>query len=329
MGAPDREPAAPTRGARSPRADYIEPYDPAPVSAEPVIGRSRSPSALRLYASTIDEPRARRATDAVMLAAATLVLGVLSVAAEPLPAAAGAVSDVFAVLPDFLDVVWQILSDGFVLFALVLVVAALVRRRLAVARDVFLAVAVATLVWLVIGRLVEGSWPAVLDALDAAEPPPWYPSPRIALAGAVVLTSAPHLALPIRRLGRRLLFLDALALIALGATTVLGAFAGYLIAVIGASVVHLIFGSSGGRPSLSFVADSLDELGIPVRSLGAADRQETGLFRVDAIDPSGNDLVIDVYGRDAFDTAIVRSVGRMIWYREPGTSLRVGRRQQV
>jgi uncharacterized membrane protein YbhN (UPF0104 family) len=284
---------------------------------------------LRLFATPADEPRARRATDVILLVGAVLALGAISLAAFPPPGFARAVVRFLASFPDFLDGAWQVLADLLVILAVVLVVAALVRRRGSIARDLLVAAVVAAIGWLLVGRVVEGSWPAVWDGLRAAEPPPWYPSPRIAVPAAVVITASPHVTLPMRRLGRWLLALAVFAVALLGAATLLGAVAGVLVAAITAAAVHLVFGSSGGRPGLELVRSALAELGVPTATLGVADRQQAGLFVVHATDAHGDPLVVKVYGRDAHDAALLSTLWRTVWYREPGSPLRLGRLQQV
>ena len=93
--------------------------------------------------------------------------------------------------------------------------------------------------------------------------------------------------------------------------------------------MHLALGSSAGRPSLAAVQNALAELGVPTRALGAADRQRAGLFLVDAESESGEPLVVKVYGRDAHDAALLTTLWRTVWYREPGSPVRLGRLQQV
>ncbi len=116
---------------------------------------------------------------------------------------------------------------------------------------------------------------------------------------------------------------------ALGGTTPLGAVAGLLVAGAAAAVAHLLFGSSAGRPTVGRVRVALAQRGIVVQSLGAADRQQAGLFVLQAIDESGQALVVKVYGRDAHDAALLSTLWRTLWYREPGSPLRLGRLQQV
>ena len=304
------------------------------AAADDGIVESRSGAAdrwrrgLRLFATSADAPRARRAPDLLLLVAGLAGLAMASPLATPLPGFAQAVGSFAATLPDFLDGLWQLGLDVLALLAVYIVVAAAVRRRTALVRDLLVAVAVAAALWLVLGRLIEGSWPA-LGSLRSAGPPPWYPSPRLALPTAVVMTASPHLIRPMRRLGRWCIALAAIGATVLGVATPLGVIAGVLVAVVAAATTHLIFGSGAGRPSLRDVESSLAELGVAVRAVGVATRQDAGVFVVDAVDHGGEPLVVKVYGRDAHDTAVVATLWRSVWYREQGSQISLGRLQQV
>jgi uncharacterized membrane protein YbhN (UPF0104 family) len=284
---------------------------------------------LRLFASTIDEPRGRRATDVLLLIGSTLGLLALGVASEPPPSFVVALRDFVASFPDLLEVIWLVLGELLWIAPLVLVLGVGFRRRWAVLRDLLIALALATVAWLVAARSSSDSWPNLWDAFRSAGPPPWYPSLRIAACGTVFVTAAPHLTTPVRRLARRLLVGGTIGLVVLEATTEMGALAGIFVAGFAASTVHLVFGSSGGRPSLEFVRASLAEFGVTVAALGAADRQQAGLFVVDATATDGSPLIVKVYGRDAYDSALVSTLWRKVWFREAGVPLRVGRLQQV
>lgn len=282
-----------------------------------------------MFAAGDDQPRTRRASDVVLLVLATTALAAASLSAEPSPTFLRHLDELLTSVPSALDGLWQVLADLVALGAVVVLGAALLRGRGSIARDVVLAALAAIAIWFVVGRIVEGVWPEVWAALRSASPPPSYPSARIAVPAAVILTAAPHLTLPMRRLGRNLVAVSVLAVVVLGSAGTLGALAGALIGMIASAVIHLIFGSSGGRPSLDLVEESLAQLGVRVRGLRSARVQTAGLFVVDATDDAGRPLVVKVYGRDAHDAALISTLWRTVWYRHPGSPLRFGRLQQV
>ncbi len=268
-------------------------------------------------------------TDVILLFTCVVGLVLASFAAFPPPGFMIAFAAFLRSAPSFLDTVWQISTDLLALFAIIVLVAGVIRRRLDVIRDVCISLATAIVIWLLVARWVQGEWPAVWDSLRLDRNYSWYPSLRIALPVAVIVTAAPHLTRPFRRVGRWLIAFACIGLTALSVTSLLGALAGVLVGAAAGSVVHLIFGSSAGRPSLDDVARALAHVGVPTRSLSPARRQPAGLFEVLGEDSDGNPLVIKVYGRDAHDSALVTTMWHTLWYRDPGSPLRFGRLQQV
>jgi len=284
---------------------------------------------IRLFAGPVDDPRARRASDVIQLVLSAFFLAILAVISIPPTTIERALITFLASFPDFLDGLWQTLSDLMIVAAIFVLVASAVRRRGALVRDLLLAAVVAGIVAIVVGRLIEGDWLPTWSTLRKVEPPPWVPALRIAVLGAVLLAARPHLSRPARRLTVWLVALAAVSVVILEATTPSGAIAGVLVATVAAAVVHLIFGSCEGNPSLDDVTAALAQLGVDARSVGAAGRQQAGLFVVKAEDPDGEPLVVKVYGRDAHDTQLLATLWRTVWYREPGSPIWVGRRQQV
>jgi glycosyltransferase 2 family protein len=284
---------------------------------------------VRLFAAPIAEPRARRASDGIGLAIALFCLAILGVVAVPPSAFERALATFLSSFPDFLDVIWQSASDLLVLAAIAIVVASAIQGRGPIVRDLVVGCAIAIGVALVLGYLVTDEWLPLWDALRSEDPPPWFPAVRFAAAATVVLTASPHLSRPIRRLAVWLVAVAALSAPILGSTTPSGALAGWLIAVAAGSAVHLMFGSSQGRPGLTTVTAALAELGITARSLDPADRQQRGVFLVRGQDEAGEPLLMKVYGRDAHDTQLLATLWRTVWFRQAGSPLTFGRRQQV
>ena len=283
----------------------------------------------RLFATAASEPRARRTTDVLLLVSAVVTLLLVSAAEFPAPGFVVVLTLFVRSAPKFLDSAWQICADLLALFALLTLLATFVRRRFDVARDSVAALVIAMVVWLVVARWAHGEWPALGQSLRSVYPHARYPSPRLALATAAIVTISPHLTRPFRRLGRWLIVLGSVGVVALGATSSFGAVAGVLVGAIGACIVHLVFGSSAGRPSLSDVERALSKIGVDAVSLSPATRQRAGVFEVLGRDGDGAQLVVKVYGRDTHDSALAATLWRTLWYREPGSPLRLGRLQQV
>jgi uncharacterized protein (TIRG00374 family) len=283
----------------------------------------------RLFAGAGGQPRARRATDVILLTASLVGMIFVALAAVPEPGISRAINSFFLALPDALTGAWKIFADLPTVWALLVLVAAFIARRAKVGRDMLLAVVVSLAIWLLVGRIVTGAWPEMRTLLRDIEPPPVFPSGRLGIPTAVLVTASPHLVRPARRLGYTIITLGALATIALGASSTLGVAAALLSASGAAAVVHLVVGSSAGRPNLDDVRFALAQMKIDVVELGEADRQDAGQFTVAARDAEGNELIVKLYGRDAHDAALVSTVWRTIWLRRPGSPVGFGRRRQV
>ncbi|MGZ4786312.1 MAG: lysylphosphatidylglycerol synthase domain-containing protein [Acidimicrobiales bacterium] len=295
-----------------------------PVEQLPIAPTRRR---ARLFSSGVDEPRARRATDIILVIAAAVALGLLSLVAVPQAGYERALTTLARAVPGVFDSLWRLLVDLLGLIAVVLVVATIVRRRFTLLRDLVLAAVVALAIAVIVERAAVSAWPAASGSLRITGA--WFSPLRLSVPAAVAMAASPHLSQPARRVDWWVVLLAALATVLLGAATPTGAMAGVAIAVMAAAVVHLAFGSCRGRPSLDDVVVALAGLGVATRSVGAADRQREGLFLVDATDAEGEPLVVKVYGRDANDTQLLTTMWRTVWYRETGSPTSVGRLQQV
>ncbi len=284
---------------------------------------------LRLFASAVDQPRARRSTDVILLTISCVGMVLVGLAARPEPGISRAITRFLAALPNALTGMWQLFADLPTLWALVVLVAAFTRGRSKVGRDMILAILASIVLWLLLGRLVTGAWPEMRTLFGDVQPPPVFPPARLGIPAALLITASPHLVRPARRLGYTIIALGSIAPVALGASSTLGVMAALLSAAGAASVVHLIVGSSAGRPSLDDVRFALADLKVDINELGAADRQDAGLFAVTARGADGGELLVKLYGRDAHDAALVSTVWRTIWLRQPGSPVGFGRLRQV
>ncbi len=290
---------------------------------------SRIRRRVRLFTSAGDQPRARRATDVILLTVSFTGIVLVGLAAVPEPGISRAITRFLGAFPDALTGMWQLLADLPAVWALVVLVAAITRGRAKVGRDMVLAILFGIVLWLLLGRSVTGGWPEVGALFGDVRPPPVFPPARLGIPTALLITASPHLVRPARRLGYTIIALGSIAPVALGASTTLGVFAALLSAAGAAAIVHLLVGSSAGRPSLSDVRFALADMKVDITELGAADRQDAGFFAVAARGADGSELIVKLYGRDAHDAALVSTVWRTIWLRRPGSPVGFGRLRQV
>jgi len=290
------------------------------------IARYKPDLSIRFFSSSADAARARRPTDVVLVLFAAATLGLVSIVAPDPTAFDQRIAKLVNDLPGLLGWFWETASDLLVLWPLVLLVAAVVAtRRLFLLRDQLLSTVLAAGV----AALVAGGFSALADGLTATGPPTLYPAVRVALATALIATTSPHLSRPIRRLGRWIVILGSLGVVALAIALPLGVVSGLAIGLGSAALVHLAFGSPGGLPSLDQVRAALEELGVETIDLRSAELQPKGVALLRAETPQGLPLLVKVYGRDAWDGQLLTATWSYLWYRDESPTLTISRRQQV
>lgn len=301
------------------------PEDSSGGGSAPAVSAPAAPG-VRAFAVPADQPRSRRATDVVLLVPA-LIGVLLAIVVYPPSGFESSLQAFLASVPAWLDPVWGFLADALWLWAGILMVIALVRRRIFIVTQAIAALVLAVLLGLVAARLAIGSWPEITAAVSGAADGPPFPNVRVALASAVVLTVAPHLVRPLRMLGRWILGLGVIGAAVISSATPMGTLTALLIAVAAAAAVRLTMGTSIGRPPVTYVAAGLAELGVPAHGLEAAERQIAGVFAVRGTDDEGRALTVKVYGRDAYDTQLLARLWRFVWYRGTGAPIGLGRLQ--
>jgi uncharacterized membrane protein YbhN (UPF0104 family) len=280
---------------------------------------------VRFFSSASDAIRARRPTDAILLLVAVVATALASVASDT-SALVAAVTDVVHALPGLLGWFWESCDTLVVLWALVLIGSAFVgRARLALLRDQLAAVVVAS----VAGALLLKGDASFVDAITVGAPPPIDPAIRLALAVAVIATTAPHLGRPVRRIGRWLIPLAAAASLALGLASLLGVIVGLSLGYGAAALVHLAVGSPGGRPTPDEVEEALADLGLEVADVQEAALAARGVALLDATTHDGRRLLVKYYGRDAWDGQLLTTTWSYLWYRDDTPSITLSRLQQV
>ena len=285
-------------------------------------------TAARFFASPLSEPRARRGADILLLGCSLVGLAVLVIAYPP-SRFERSFERLLDVAPGWLDPVWGFLYGALALWAIVLVIGALVGRRFGLALEAIGAAVLAIGIALVAARLASGYWPDVLDAVGGGSESPVFPAVRVAQAAAVIVTVSPHLVRPLQTLGRWILVLGFLGALLEDSALPSGNLAGLFTALVAAASMRLAFGTSVGRPSLAHVRGALAELGVSTTELEAAERQVAGVFLVRGKDSDGSSLRVKVYGRDAYDSRVVAKLWRTLWYRDGGPTLGLTRSQSV
>jgi uncharacterized membrane protein YbhN (UPF0104 family) len=286
---------------------------------------SKAMMPIRFFSSAADAPRARRPTDLVLCVVSIATIATTA-ALAPDPKDTSATAAFIRSLPGLFGWFWESVHVLAIAWAAALLVAALFGKgRRSLFRDQVLALVLAMLG----GFLLAGDVATAIDGLTTSDPPPIFPAVSVALVAAVLVTSSPHLGRPARRTGRLLVGGSLLAAIALGGTLPLGGIAAIAIGAAAGTIVHLIFGSPGGRPTAQQVAAVLADLGFDAVDVEPARLQTRGVAVMRATTTAGGTLIVKIYGRDAWDGQLLSTIWTFLWYRDEAPTLTFSRLQQV
>ena len=214
----------------------------------------------------------------------------------------------------------------------VLVVLALLARRLEVARDIALSVIVSAAVTGLLVLLVGsdgGRGPGTAIHGYSVH----FPVLQIAAFMAVATASLPYLARTVQRLVQVFVVLVALASVVGGHGLPINVLGSMAIGWGATAIVHLVFGSPLGLPSTNDVVLLLRELGVAASDVQLSKGQEWGVARytghLESAANGATNLAISVYGRDATDAKLLSKAGRFLLYRDSGPTLTLTRVQEV
>jgi uncharacterized protein (TIRG00374 family) len=279
------------------------------MAARPARSGSNAGGLVRVWSSAPDAGRMRRPTDVLLLVASVTVLGLLSLAA-PGPTGADEALDTFlAWLEPVFGWLWTIIYAVLALWVLAVVLLAAFsrgRRRLLIDQAVASGVAFAGA--LAVGAIAETDPSSTIDALLSSGPPVVYVATRVAVLTAVVVTASPHLARPWRYASRFVVGLGAVAAIGLHATNLIGAVAAIAVGIAAAAITHLVLGSPAGSLTDEQVRVALLDLGVPTTVVTPAAPRAGAAHLKAARAVDGSQLLVTVYGRDAWDSQVVGSM---------------------
>ncbi len=283
------------------------------------------------FLPTQDEPRVRRARDAVRAGFALVVLLAASVDFIRVSTLQATITDVARALPGWASFVfWAAFGlAGVYAVAVIIAVITRIRQNPGAARDVLVSVGLALGIAVIAMQLEEGIWPRLLPEFGAEDPTPLFPIVRVAVVTAAVIAVSPHVARPVRRFGSSMILLSALAAFGLEFGFPSDAIASLAIGALAASVTLMVFGSPLGLPDVGVVVGTLDRLGVPVSDLTPTPAQSWGVRLLRGRGCDGSLIEVKAYGRDAGDTQVAAKVWRYLWYRDSGPDLAVTRMQAV
>ena len=284
----------------------------------------------QVFSSASDAPRVRWRTDlaaAALLAAALVALIIVAGTGAQLDDDA---LEFVGTLPGW----FQWLGQASYVVAVVYTIGLLVgvgifaKGRIELFRDMVLAAVVAAATAALMTQYIDDRWPQ-LALFDLQQTRTTFPMFSITSVVAIQAAAAPHLTLPIRRLGWTAIIAGPVASVLGGVTTISDALGGVLVGLLVASLVRYIFGTTAGLPSIGRVARGLDELGLGVGNLEYhVDQQGPALVLTGTV-TGGAPVLVNVLGSDAWNARQLARWWRRAWYQDVGEQYGSDRRQQV
>src|SRR4051812_4350323 len=274
--------------------------EPAPEADRSRIGRRTSQWRLTTFGPASEEPYRRRVIDRVRIVIAGVLLAWMTFHTTHATLPERDLYHLFNDLPTGWFPLIRVIYLAGALWAVgVATSAALIARRWRLARDLVVAGIASWIIADAIGAWVAGEgFHRTFHAVSRLSyESPHFPTQRIALTVAMVATASPYLTRPSRRVGQVLILLMVLSAFYLGTGIPVDVLGGVFLGWGIAAVVHLIFGSPGGRPTAGQVSAALNEVGIEARGVRLAreqPQQATLMVGTDDIGP----LRIRVLGRD-------------------------------
>jgi len=286
----------------------------------------------RMFSSSPDATRERRPTDVLLL---LLSLLLVSVPAVTSPGPLGVDLALQSLISEFDGVLgwfWRLCYALLLGWTLVLVLGPVVRfrhGRLRLLLDYALGAGLALALAVLLSVIGGGGAGTAVEALGSPDPPPVFPAVRLALCAAVIVTASPGITRPYRVVGRVVLVLGAVSAVALELAYASGVVAALAVALAAGSIVHLLLGSPGGQLTPEQVIAALHDLGVDTDAVIAAPRQVAGEQLVVAHRTDRPDVLVKVFGRDAWDAQLIGSTWTALTRRGEAPRLTMGRRERV
>jgi len=223
-------------------------------------------------------------------------------------------------LPGFLEDPFRAVEAAALAAGVLTPLWALVTRRVRMARDLAAAAAVAWVFAEVVERVVERGHPEGLlhdVAVSGTEISGFgFPAVTVAVAAGLAAVASPYLTRVPRRVAWSLVALVAVARVFVGAHLPLDVFAGVAVGWMAGALVHLAFGSPGGRPTLAAVSGALTRAGLPIADLAPIGVGRRGSTMFTGHAPDGTDVFCRSVGRDERDVETVDKVWRSLALRD-------------
>jgi uncharacterized membrane protein YbhN (UPF0104 family)/membrane-associated phospholipid phosphatase len=223
-------------------------------------------------------------------------------------------------LPDFLEAPFRVVEATAIAAGIVIPLAALLLHRVALARDLLISAVLAWGLAELLDRVAERGRPNGLvpdvELHGVAVSGFGFPAVSVAVAAGLAGAFLPYVTRIPRRIAWSLVLVVAVARVFVGAHLPVDAIGGWAVGVAAAALVHLAFGSPGGRVPLPAVRDALARAGLAVPDLAALGIGRRSSTRFVGHDTGGDPVFCRAIGRDERDRDVVDKAWRVIALRD-------------
>ena len=178
-----------------------------------------------------------------------------------------------------------------------------------------------------VGWIVDDSVPNIFVGIGPADGDKTFPSLALAAGAAAITVANPYFVDPLRKVGRWLIGLAWLSSMVLGVATPSEALCALAIGWAAGALVHLVVGSPDATPSLDDLGTSLRSIGVDATPTAVTVRN--GVTTARASTPDGQDVDVQIHGRDSWDSQFFVKLWRLVFYRSGGRNVTVNRQHQV
>ena len=285
----------------------------------------------RYLAGSPNQPRARRASDAVAIGIGLfLLLWTAANIGEPTSTGNQWILDLIEPLPTWFDEIWKIGYFLGLIIVIALFAAAIYKKRWDLFRDMAIAAVASVGVAFLLAWWLGDTTPVVLPELTRpGDPEATFPIVRVAAMTATIMVASPHLTRPVRFLGWTMIAIVAVSGFGLGLGLPSDALGAVGLGLVAGGSTLLLFGSPRGYPDVAEIAAALAELGVDIDDLRLIPDQSWGVRTLEGSLPSGRPVEVLAYGRDAADTRMAAKTWRSIWYRETDRTVSFSRLEAV
>lgn len=276
---------------------------------------------IKVFGASASAPKRRRRADGITLVWLVMALLVVASTTRTVSGVEAAIADAVAALPSLVAPIAAVPYDLLAVWAVLVLVLALVRGHWRLALGLAIAVPLGIVATVLLNRGLDLAGTGDDLALGASLT--GVPV-QLVVSLSMVTVASRELSRPFRSFGRRLAWAAAIGALFVPVTSPYRVICAALAAGAVTALVRLALGSPRTTVSAADVRHGLRDLGVDAEPLPGGSGRDHPVVR-----PDGTRLTVRVVGRDEWDTQLLTTLWKFAWYRNSGAVLHLSSRQQI